>query len=132
MREAVTTRILPEETREPNPYITAGTDVVGLVAPFAGKTGAVIGPAGSLASIMNDPSPMNTFVNVAPYAMAEDAALPLALVSTEADVLGYTAGKVTEGMINAIPGEKIDDGNGHTMPNPAFNDQNICQDLAGC
>jgi RHS repeat-associated protein len=119
---------LPEE---PNPYITFGTDAVGLVAPFAGKTGEVLGPAGALLSIRNDPNPTNVFLNVAPFLMEETAGAPLAFVGAEGDVLGVTAQHVLNGMIEAMPGERTVDGNGHTIPNPAFQEQNICQDL-GC
>lgn len=63
--------------------------------------------------------------------VVEDAAAPLAFVGGEADLLTFTAQKVEKGIFNAMPTQKIDDGNGHLIPNPAFNEQNICHDI-GC
>jgi RHS repeat-associated protein len=127
MHESVITKIFPAE---PNSTMTAVTDVAGLFAAVAGKTGKVVGPAASILSVANNRDPINIAMNGIPF-FVEDAAFPLAFVGAEADVLGHTAQAVGNGMIDTIPGKTMDDGNGTAIANPAFNEQNICQDL-GC
>ena len=112
-----------------NPYVTAATDVAGLVAPFAGKTGKVLGPVASGVSLANDQSPPNVVVNVFPL-FVEGAGWPLAFVGAEADLLGWLAQTVGNQMINTIPGNTIDNGNGYAMPNPAT--MSDCDLVGGC
>lgn len=126
MRESVTTRIVTE-VREPNPYVTAATDAAGLVAAVGDH--AKLGAATAVISLANDHSAQNIGLTAA--GLVPELSVPSAFIGAEADVLGYTAQKVGEGMINTIPGQTMPDGYGHTIPNPAFQEQNICQDL-GC
>ena len=116
-------------THEPNPAVAAGTDVAGLVTPFAGKAGKVLGPVGSIVSVANDSNPTNVTLNVVPF-IVEDTAFPLAFVGAEADLLNFEAQQVGEGMINAIPGSTMDDGYGHTVPNPQTMED--CQIFGAC
>ncbi len=118
-----------EVIREPNPYVAIGTDALGIV----GTRYPIVGYLGSAISVRNDPSATNVAITGAAFvpvvgeavgavAVVQDVATPVAQ--------GFVDHVMTP-MFNAAPPQNIEDGNGHLIPNPAFQEQNICQDL-GC
>ncbi|WP_420239028.1 hypothetical protein ACOBR2_05415 [Telmatobacter bradus] len=120
MRESVTTRILPAE---PNGYVTAATNAAGLIAPAAGKAGKVLGPVGSIINFANDPSPKSAVMNGLPFLVPETG-VPLAIYGAAEDGSGFVANHVIIPVFtpDASQARTIDDGNGHSIPNPAMMD----------
>jgi hypothetical protein len=123
MRESVTHTI--ELASEPTPYVKAATDAAGIVAAVSDN--AKLGAATAVISLANDHGVQNIMLTGAGF--VPDLSVPSAFIGAEADLLGFVAQDVMEGMINAIPGEKMDDGNGHLIPNPGL--MNEC-DGVGC
>jgi len=109
----------------PNPYVTAATDVAGIVAAVSDN--AKLGAATAVISLANDHSAQNIMLTGAGF--VPELSVPSAFIGAEADLLGFVAQDVMEGMINAIPGEKMSDGNGQLIPNPGLMDE--C-DVVGC
>jgi len=107
-----------------NGYVTAGTDVVGLVAPLAGKTGKWLGPAGSIVSMANNPDPMNVVFNVTPL-LFEETGVPIAFITAEADLGAFLSTNILNGAVDSIP---LATPNG--VPNPAVMDE--CQIAGAC
>jgi hypothetical protein len=48
-----------------------------------------------------------------------EAGMPVAFIGVEADLLNFEVQTAGEGMIQGIPGDTMNDGYGHTIPNPA-------------
>ena len=130
MRESVTIRIIPipEAKREPNPYVTAGNDALGVVTFTSEKAGKILGPVGAVISVVNDPSPTNIVITGAGLIPGPD--VPIAIGTIAWDFSNGAASLINQVFTPDTP-EKIEDGSGHMVPNPAFQEQNICQDL-GC
>jgi RHS repeat-associated protein len=132
MRESVTIRITPapDVEREPNPYVAAGTDALGLIGEATGHSS--LGSLGAVISVANDHSAQNVIMTGMGFVPVIGEAA--AAVSAVEDV-GYLAAqkfvdKVLTPMFNAAPPQNIEDGNGHLIPNPGLMDD--CQGLDGC
>lgn len=125
MREVVTIRIFPTE---PNPYVTAGNDALGIVAMSSEKAGRVLGPLSAVISVANDPSPAN--IGITALGLVPGPDVPIT-IGTAAWDFSNGAGSLMNQVFTPRTPENIDDGNGHLIPNPAFQEQNMCQDL-GC
>jgi hypothetical protein len=110
-----------------SPYITTGTDIAGIVAAVGGY--ARLGLATAAVSLWNDPSPQNTLITV-PGLFSTELSLPSALIGAEADLLNFEVQTAGEGMIEATPGNTMDNGNGITIQSPQG--VNECQGLGAC
>jgi RHS repeat-associated protein len=112
-------QILKAATKpEPNPYVTAGTDLGGLFAAVGDH--AKLGIPIAAISLANDHSPQNIGLTVA--GAVPELSFPTAFIGAEADLLNFEVQTVGEGMIEAAPGKTMDDGYGHTIPNPGMVD----------
>jgi RHS repeat-associated protein len=117
--------ILPSE---PIGYVTAGTDAAGVVAALSdyGKLGA----ASAVISLANDRSPQNIILTGAGF--LPELSVPSSVIGAESDLLNFEVQTVGKGMINAIPADKIPDGNGHLIDSPnATAATNMCEALGG-
>jgi RHS repeat-associated protein len=111
------------------PDAVAGvTDAAGLV--FTVTDQKKLGYLNTGISLFNDHGPQNIIFTTIPI-VAKGADVPVGIFSLELDIFNLEAQTVMNGMFQAMPPDNIPDGNGHLVPNPAFNEQNICQDL-GC
>jgi RHS repeat-associated protein len=118
MRESVTMTIEPGSESEPNPYIAVGTDALGVAGAATGHPG--LGYAGSAISVENDPSVPNLVMTGASFVPVVGEAV--GAVTAVQDV-GLLVGKwitnnVMAPMINSIPGNTMDNGNGISIPTP--------------
>lgn len=114
--------------REPIGPVTAFADVAGVAAAVASN--GKVGFLSAALSVANDPhDPVNVTMNVAPYALPEAAGLPLAFLGAETDLLNAEAKIIMTGMLEAIPGDTMDNGNGVTIPSPDA--MNVCESLGG-
>jgi len=118
MRESVTMTIEPGSESEPNPYVAVGTDALGIAGAAAGHPTA--GYVGSAISVKNDPSVPNLVMTGMSFVPVVGEAV--GAVTAVQDV-GLLAGKwitnnVMAPMINAIPGNTMDNGNGISIPTP--------------
>ena len=104
-----------------HPLITAGTDLAGVIAPFAGRAENALGVTSSILSLANDHSPKNLVMTGLPFFVRE-LGLPLAIASTAEDAAEAGSEFITDHVLapifNAAPPQTIDDGNGLSMPNP--------------
>jgi hypothetical protein len=109
----------PGTATEPNPYVTATADGLGIVAAVThnGKLGA----AASIISVANDPSPQNLATTALGSIPGPD--IPMAFLVPEADLLNAEVQIAGQGMINAIPAEEGDpvDSNGIRVSMPGDN-----------
>ena len=103
--------------------LAAATDAAGLIAPVAGKAGEVLGPAGSIINFANDPSPKSAVMNGLPFLVPETG-VPLAIYGAAEDGSGFVANRVIIPVFtpDASQAKTINDGNGHSIPNPAMMD----------
>lgn len=118
MRESVTMTIEPGSESEPNPYVAVGTDALGIAGAATGHPTA--GYVGSAISVKNDPSVPNLVMTGMSFVPVVGEAV--GAVTAVQDV-GLLAGKwitnnVMAPMINAIPGNTMDNGNGISIPTP--------------
>jgi RHS repeat-associated protein len=127
MRESVTVRIL---SSKPNPYVTAAADTLAVAAEATGRK--LLGSLGALLSLANDQSPVNVTMTVGSFVpVAGEAVGAVGIVYDVGDLAGhFITNNVMAPMLAAAPPEKIDDSNGHLIPNPAQADE--CQALGGC
>jgi hypothetical protein len=112
-----------ETILEPNPSVTAATDVAGLVGAVSPKLSEKLhlGPAGAIVSMSNDPSPQNITINLVGLIPGVD--VPVAINQAFIDAFDYKMHQDTPGhdKSNVIPTNVCDEG--ACMPNP---------DLAPC
>jgi RHS repeat-associated protein len=102
------------------PYITAFTDIVGLVSAVLDKT--KLGYASGAISVANDPDNIpNTALRVAEF--LPEAALPASGISAEADLLNFEVQTAGEGMFEASPAKMTTDDFGNQVQNPAEFDE---------
>jgi RHS repeat-associated protein len=99
----------------PNPSVAVGADVVGLASALSRKTPLGVVSAG--VSLANDHSAPNVAMTAASF--LPEAGMPVAFIGVEADLLNFEVQTAGEGMIQGIPGDTMNDGYGHTIPNPA-------------
>lgn len=103
--------------------VALGTDAVGLIAPFAGKAGKVLGPIGAVTNFLNDPSPKGFVVNFLPFVVPETG-MPLAVYGAVDDGSQFVANQVIIPVFtpDALQSNTINNGNGVSIPNPAMMD----------
>jgi RHS repeat-associated protein len=129
MRAEVTSTVVPA-VEEPNGYVTAVTDGVGLVTPFAGKVGDRLGKVGALINFANDPTPKSYVENFLPFLFPE-LGIPLAVYGAADDGSQFVANQVLIPVFtpDALQNGVIDNGNGVSIPNPAMMDGSELEDL---
>lgn len=118
----------PGEASEPNPYVSLGLDAFGAAAAVTGHD--VIGDATGVASAYHDPSLVGlVLTGGSMIPVVGDAFVPISIV--------YDAGSLADGviqnnvmapMINAIPGNTMDNGQGYSIPTP----EKQCEDAGMC
>lgn len=123
-RESVTTSIVTEGVREPNPVVTTFADSLGVIGAVTGRW--QFGAASSVISIASDPTPSNVALNAA------STLIPLAVEGSEFPIaygLALYNGSKFAGQVmtdvftpDALQSDTIPDGNGHliTSPNAVF------------
>lgn len=113
-------QILNTVKKPPNPYVRDVSDVAGLAAALSPKAPRLLGFASSIVILANDPSPKNIAMTGIPL-LVEDAAVPLAVFGVAQDASDFVANEVVIPVFtpDALQSDKIDDGNGHTVPAPA-------------
>jgi hypothetical protein len=128
MRESVTTRIVPES--EPNPYVTVGADALGIAG--AVLENEKLGVVGSIMSVANDPRPQNLVISGLGLVPGLD--VPIAFGSVAWDGSKFVADQIIIPVFtpDASQAEKIDDGYGHLIPNPAMTEDDVCQAYSAC
>jgi len=124
----VTMTIEPGSESEPNPYVAVGTDALGVAGAATGHPG--LGRVGAAISVTNDPSVPNLVMTGMSFVPVVGEAV--GAVTAVQDV-GLLAGKwitnnVMAPMINAIPGNTMDNGNGISIPTP----EKACEDSGMC
>jgi hypothetical protein len=107
-------------------FVTAVTDVAAVVAAIGDYTKLEGGVA--IVSLINDHSIRNILLTGA--GLIPRLSLPAALMTANIDLLTFEVQTIGEGMIEAIPGNTMDDGNGLSIPNPGQMDG--CQAAGGC
>lgn len=129
MRESVTTRMVTQGVREPNPYVAIGTDVLGIAGEATHH--ASLGRVGAAISVANDPSATNLVMTGGAFVpvLGEGIGAVAAVQDVAAPVARGFVDHVMTPMFNAAPPQNIEDGNGHLIPNPALMDE--CQAM-GC
>jgi RHS repeat-associated protein len=112
--------------REPNPYVTAATDVAGIIGIIAPKvTGKLhLGIAGAMVSSFNDPSYQNWLLNALSLVDGFDG--PLAINSAFTDAFDYK--------MNSDPVNILEDSSDMVIPATVSNGEASFpnQDLAPC
>jgi RHS repeat-associated protein len=110
--------------REPNPAVTAATDVAGIVAAVSPKVGGVLGPATAIASVLNNPSLPNIGLNA--VGLIPELSLPTAIIGAEADLATYVEGRI----LQAAPVDFVNNGEGTLIHDPTTEDR--CIAFGGC
>jgi RHS repeat-associated protein len=108
-----------------SPYITAATDVAGIVTAVGGY--ARLGAANTIISLANDFSLRN--IMVTGPGLFPELSVPSAFIGAEADLLNLEVQIVMEGMIEATPGATMDNGYGGQVATPA--EMDMCAGLGG-
>ncbi len=110
-----------EVIREPNPTVTAITDLAGIAGLAAdGKVGKVLGPLGAAASIGNDPSnKMNDVINILGLVKGFEG---LAITGAFNDLLEYGIHQdpknILEDKSDYVVPTRVYDQEGNSVPNP--------------
>jgi RHS repeat-associated protein len=103
--------------RGPNPYVTAGTDFLGVVAAVGEHEKA--GGAIAIISLLNDHSTQN--ITLTGAGLLPNLNFPTAFIGAEADLLSFSLGHAEEQMIEAIPADTANV-NGQTVRVPDEHD----------
>jgi hypothetical protein len=120
MRESVTMSIVPgsEQEAEPNGYVTAAADALSVAGAATGH--ASLGRVGAAMSVGNDHGVQNLVMTGASFVpVVGEAVGAVGIVYDVGDFAGHwITNNIMSPMINAIPGNTMDNGNGISIPTP--------------
>jgi RHS repeat-associated protein len=111
-----------------NPYVTFATDAADIFAAITDRT--PLGVASAAWSSWNNPSTFNITKEAIGLIPVPEVAVPISFLTIDADILNLEIQIAGEGMIEAIPADTIDNGNGLLVPSPSAADP--CQWFGGC
>ena len=107
-----------------DPKVTTVTDVSGIVAEVGDLP--LLSRATAIISVVNDPSATN--IGLTGAGLFPALSFPMAFIGAEADLLNWEVQTVGEGMIETIPADTMDNGNGQTVDTP----QEMCDKHGLC